>query len=139
MTDTVSASTNDEIRPRQVDDIDRHIGARIRERRIILGLSQQALGERLGLTFQQVQKYEKGVNRVSGSRLVKMARALGVTVESLLPDSVGASEGYEMHPGCAALLSSAAGRRLLDAVPGINPQHLAALADVASAIARRND
>lgn len=136
---SATASIDDESKPRRVDDIDRHIGSRIRERRIILGLSQMALGERLGLTFQQIQEYEKGVNRVSGSRLVKMARALGVKVESLVPDSAGASEGYEMHPGCAALLSSAAGRRLLDAVPAISPQHLAALADVASAIARRND
>lgn len=132
---SVTASTNDQSKPRQVDDIDRHIGARIRERRIILGLSQQALGERSGLTFQQVQKYEKGVNRVSGSRLVKMARALGVTVEALVPDSAGASESYEMHPGCAALLSSPSGRRLLDAVPSLSPKQLAAIADVASAIA----
>lgn len=60
--------------------IDVHVGGRIRLRRTLLGISQMALAEAIGLTFQQVQKYEKGANRVSSSRLVDMANALGVSV-----------------------------------------------------------
>jgi len=82
----MEASAVEAISPRQVDNIDREIGRRIRELRIIAGLTQEKLGDRLGQTFQQVQKYERGQNRVSGSRLVKMARALGVSVASLIPD-----------------------------------------------------
>jgi transcriptional regulator with XRE-family HTH domain len=61
--------------------IDRHIGNRVRLRRIAIGISQEKLGEALGLTFQQVQKYEKGVNRIGASRLVAIARVLGVGIE----------------------------------------------------------
>jgi transcriptional regulator with XRE-family HTH domain len=60
--------------------IDVHVGNRIRLRRTLLGTSQVALAEAIGLTFQQVQKYEKGVNRVSSSRLVDIASALDVDV-----------------------------------------------------------
>jgi len=60
--------------------IDVHVGARIRLRRTLLGISQSALAETIGLTFQQVQKYEKGTNRVSSSRLVDLANALNVEV-----------------------------------------------------------
>ena len=60
--------------------IDVHVGARIRLRRTLLGISQSTLAEMIGLTFQQVQKYERGVNRVSSSRLVDLANALDVTV-----------------------------------------------------------
>jgi transcriptional regulator with XRE-family HTH domain len=60
--------------------IDVHVGARIRLRRTLLGISQSTLAETLGLTFQQVQKYEKGTNRVSASRLVDVARALDVSI-----------------------------------------------------------
>jgi transcriptional regulator with XRE-family HTH domain len=60
--------------------IDVHVGARIRLRRTLLGISQEKLAEAMGLTFQQVQKYEKGTNRVSSSRLVDVANALDVEV-----------------------------------------------------------
>ena len=60
--------------------IDVHVGARIRLRRTLLGISQSALAEAIGLTFQQVQKYEKGMNRVSSSRLMDVANALDVSV-----------------------------------------------------------
>ena len=60
--------------------IDVHVGSRIRLRRTLLGISQEALAQAIGLTFQQVQKYEKGVNRVSSSRLVDMANALDVEI-----------------------------------------------------------
>ena len=60
--------------------IDVHVGSRVRLRRTLLGMSQTALAEAVGLTFQQVQKYERGVNRVSSSRLVDLANALNVTI-----------------------------------------------------------
>lgn len=60
--------------------IDVHVGKRIRVRRTILGLSQTALGEQMGITFQQIQKYERGTNRVSSSRLFDLTRILGVTL-----------------------------------------------------------
>jgi transcriptional regulator with XRE-family HTH domain len=60
--------------------IDVHVGPRIRLRRTLLGISQVALAEAIGLTFQQVQKYEKGVNRVSSSRLVDLANVLDVSI-----------------------------------------------------------
>ena len=61
--------------------IDVHVGGRLRLRRTLLGLSQEALGEALGLTFQQIQKYERGSNRIGASRLFDLARALEVPVE----------------------------------------------------------
>jgi transcriptional regulator with XRE-family HTH domain len=60
--------------------IDVHVGSRIRLRRTLLGLSQERLAEAIGLAFQQVQKYEKGVNRVSSSRLVDVANVLDISV-----------------------------------------------------------
>lgn len=58
--------------------IDRHVGSRVRMRRILLGMSQEKLGEALGLTFQQVQKYEKGTNRIGASRLQQISKTLNV-------------------------------------------------------------
>jgi DNA-binding XRE family transcriptional regulator len=66
------------------DPIDVEVGRRIRARRTAVGISQTALAKALGLTFQQVQKYEKGTNRVSASTLVRVARELGVTVAFLV-------------------------------------------------------
>ncbi len=60
--------------------VDEHVGDRIRVRRTLLGMGQEKLGEGLGLSFQQVQKYEKGANRASASRLVQFAKTLNVPV-----------------------------------------------------------
>ena len=57
---------------------DRHVGSRVRMRRLMLGMSQEKLGDALGLTFQQVQKYEKGANRIGASRLQHLAQILQV-------------------------------------------------------------
>jgi transcriptional regulator with XRE-family HTH domain len=61
--------------------IDHHIGTRIRARRAMLGMSQEKLADALGLTFQQVQKYEKGINRVGAGRLLQIAGILDVSIE----------------------------------------------------------
>ncbi|GBR01525.1 helix-turn-helix domain-containing protein [Acetobacter oeni] len=64
----------------RIRDLDTHVGARIRLRRAMLGMSQEKLGEAIGLTFQQIQKYERGTNRVSASRLFDIARVLDVPI-----------------------------------------------------------
>jgi transcriptional regulator with XRE-family HTH domain len=68
------------LHPRSAGNVDIEMGRRIRLRRVEIGLSQSELGEKLGVSFQQVQKYEKGVNRVGASRLQQIAEALGVDV-----------------------------------------------------------
>src|ERR1700744_4827409 len=76
--------------------IDVHVGTRIRLRRTLLGMSQERLGEALGLTFQQVQKYERGVNRVGASRLFDLSRVLDVPISFFfddMPDSLSATFG----------------------------------------------
>jgi transcriptional regulator with XRE-family HTH domain len=60
--------------------VDKHVGSRVRMRRMMLGMSQEKLGDALGLTFQQVQKYEKGTNRIGASRLSQIAQILQVQV-----------------------------------------------------------
>lgn len=66
--------------------IDVHVGSRIRLRRTLLGMSQEHLGDALGITFQQVQKYERGVNRVGASRLFDMSRILDVPIAYFFED-----------------------------------------------------
>lgn len=70
----------------RTNEVDTSVGKRIRLRRTGLGLSQEKLAEALGLTFQQVQKYEKGANRVGASRLFDLARVLQVPVEYFFED-----------------------------------------------------
>ncbi len=65
---------------RSADEVDAHVGRRLRQRRIALGISQEQLGNELGLTFQQIQKYEKGQNRISAGRLYKLSTILSVSV-----------------------------------------------------------
>jgi transcriptional regulator with XRE-family HTH domain len=71
--------------------VDKYVGSRIRMRRIMLGMSQEKLGESLGLTFQQVQKYEKGTNRVGASRLQQISEILQVPVSFLFEGGPGGS------------------------------------------------
>ena len=74
--------------------IDVHVGGRVRLRRTLLGMSQEKLGDALGLTFQQVQKYERGVNRIGASRLFDLARVLDVPIGFFfddMPDAMGGS------------------------------------------------
>ena len=75
--------------------VDVHVGGRMRMRRLLLGMSQEKLGELLGITFQQVQKYEKGANRISASRLYYGAKILGVPVQFFFEEL----PGVEAHGG----------------------------------------
>lgn len=85
--------------------IDVHVGSRVRLRRTLLGMSQEKLGEAIGLTFQQVQKYERGSNRIGASRLFDLARVLEVPVGFFFDDmdddvaarSPGQSRGAPQH------------------------------------------
>jgi transcriptional regulator with XRE-family HTH domain len=79
--------------------IDVHVGKRLRLRRTLLGMSQEKLGELLGLTFQQVQKYERGVNRIGSSRLFELGQILDVPISFFfddLPGSANAQPGMAM-------------------------------------------
>jgi transcriptional regulator with XRE-family HTH domain len=88
----------------RTQDVDRYIGARMRERRIMLGLTQQQMAELIGITPQQTHKYEKGINRIAASRLYSIAQALGVQV----------SYFYEGLQAAGAVMPSAQQRMLLD-------------------------
>jgi transcriptional regulator with XRE-family HTH domain len=102
--------------------IDAHIGSRLRLRRLMLGISQESLGERLSVTFQQIQKYEKGTNRVSASRLYEMAQIFDVPIDyffdgltgeedHLQPQGMQESEAPSVSP-YLAFVSSAEGLQL---------------------------
>jgi len=78
--------------------IDRHVGSRVRLRRMMLGMSQEKLGDALDLTFQQVQKYEKGANRIGASRLQQISHILQVPI-SFFFEGAPASAGQSMPAG----------------------------------------
>jgi transcriptional regulator with XRE-family HTH domain len=84
--------------------IDIHVGSRVRLRRTMLGMSQEKLGEALGITFQQIQKYEKGTNRVGASRLQNISNILNVPVAFFFEDAPG--ENANTQSGMAEAHSS---------------------------------
>jgi transcriptional regulator with XRE-family HTH domain len=86
---------------RRANPIDKHVGERVRMRRMLLGMSQERLGEQLGLTFQQVQKYEKGVNRIGASRLFDLAQVLGVPIQFFYENMPTSVSGPHTVPGFA--------------------------------------
>jgi transcriptional regulator with XRE-family HTH domain len=83
---------------RAIKPIERHVGGRVRMRRVLLGMSQGQLGKSLGVTFQQIQKYEKGQNRIGASRLQQIGKLLEVPVsyffEGAPPDAEPAASGF---------------------------------------------
>ncbi|MEA4837709.1 MAG: helix-turn-helix domain-containing protein [Rhodospirillaceae bacterium] len=84
--------------------IDVHVGSRVRLRRTLLGMSQEKLGEAIGLTFQQVQKYERGANRIGASRLFDLSRVLDVPVSfffDVMSDDVSEQAPSQMNAGLA--------------------------------------
>ena len=93
--------------------IDVHVGARLRERRTMLGVSQEKLGEQLGLTFQQVQKYEKGVNRIGASRLFQIAKCLETPVQYFFEGAPGCDENGDSESAQAMnFIATMEGRQL---------------------------
>lgn len=122
--------------------IDRHVGSRVRMRRMLAGISQEKLGEALGLTFQQIQKYEKGANRISASRLQQIAKKLEVPVSfffdgapggdatpaagfadspstAYISDFLATSEGVQLTKAFVRIKSGRVRRRIVDIVEAL--------------------
>jgi transcriptional regulator with XRE-family HTH domain len=114
-------------------DVDRYVGARIRERRIMLGRTQQQMADLIGITYQQAHKYEKGINRVAAGRLYSLAQALGVEVGYF----------YESLQTAGGLMPSPNRRMLLDLARSFmnipDPEHRKALVELARALAEDED
>jgi transcriptional regulator with XRE-family HTH domain len=123
---------------RRANPVDVHVGSRVRLRRMLLGMSQEKLGEQLGLTFQQIQKYEKGINRIGASRLFDLSQVLAVPVqffyeelatganrgagfgerpaESYAVEFLGSREGLELNKAFARITDSRVRRSIVDLV-----------------------
>jgi transcriptional regulator with XRE-family HTH domain len=128
--------------------IDRHVGGRVRMRRVMRGMSQEKLGEALGLTFQQVQKYEKGTNRIGASRLQQISRTLDVppafffegapsfeAIANSEPGQMGVAEASNA-PYVADFLSTAEGLHLNMAFARIHdPKIRKRIVDLVSSLA----
>lgn len=97
----VTNSGSDDHNARRANPMDAHVGSRVRLRRMLLGMSQEKLGEQLGLTFQQVQKYEKGVNRIGASRLFDLAKVLGVPIQFFYDEAPPSAPHGLYAPGMA--------------------------------------
>ncbi len=113
-------------------DVDRYVSLRIRQRRIMLGLTQQQLAELIGVTYQQAHKYETGINRISAGRLYQIAQALGVDIAYFYDDVVqqdGEGRKPELLPQQRMLLELA---RNFAAIP--NRKHQEALCSLARAL-----
>lgn len=96
---TTGVGMSTESQRKSPNPVDVHVGSRVRLRRMLIGLSQEKLGHSMGLTFQQIQKYEKGVNRIGASRLFKLSQVLEVPVQFFF-DDMPATEGNPI-PGMA--------------------------------------
>ncbi|HYC17579.1 MAG TPA: helix-turn-helix domain-containing protein [Pseudolabrys sp.] len=109
---------------------DKYVGSRVRMRRLMLGMSQEKLGEKLGLTFQQVQKYEKGTNRIGASRLQHISQILKVPVSFFFDGATGnkQAEDGSLKPPVADyvsdFLSSSDGLALTKAFTNIKDSKL---------------
>ena len=128
--------------------IDIHVGSRIRLRRTMLGMSQEKLGESLGITFQQIQKYEKGTNRVGASRLQNISSILNVPVSFFFEDAPGESNAASPTGMAEAassnyvvdFLSSSEGLQLNRAFVKIaDPKVRRKLVDLVKALASESD
>ncbi|HLH91634.1 MAG TPA: helix-turn-helix transcriptional regulator [Xanthobacteraceae bacterium] len=123
--------------------VDAIVGRRIRTRRLLLGLTQTQLAQQLGVSFQQVQKYENGANRVGAGRLVQIAQVLGVPIEALLEGLNAPTRKTVQADDPLDLLSNGAAVRLAQAFSQISDRHIRnALVSLAEGIAagqRRSD
>lgn len=99
--ETTADDGDERINARRANPVDKHVGERVRMRRMVLGMSQERLGEQLGLTFQQVQKYEKGVNRIGASRLFDLAQVLSVPIQYFYENMPASLSGHAAAPGMA--------------------------------------
>ena len=111
-------------------DVDHYVSLRIRQRRIMLGLTQQRMAELIGVTYQQAHKYEKGINRIAAGRLSTIAQALGVEIGYLYEGMSETPETVAATPQQRLLLELA---RSFIAIP--DPRRRAALCELARALA----
>jgi len=124
------------MKQKATSSVDREIGARIRLRRTQSGFSQEKLADALGLTFQQVQKYEKGMNRISASRLLAIANIFGVPVSFFLDGLVDQKPPSSATSEIETFLGSKDGLELARAFVKIeSPEMRRALVDMARAAA----
>lgn len=112
---------------------DRHVGSRIRERRVMMGLSQQQLARMIGVTYQQAHKYERGLNRISAGRLFEIAQVLDVTVSWFFEGLAAASDAVESSPRQRMCLELARNFAMID-----NEKHQEALSQMARALAAQS-
>lgn len=125
--------------------VDNHVGNRVRMRRLSLGMSQEKLGQALGVSFQQIQKYEKGVNRIGASRLHQIAATLGVPIDffyegapgdQMAPSLFGATPRATALQEITCALATTDGLRLMKAFAGIgSSRSRALLVDLATTLA----
>ena len=112
---------------------DRHVGSRIRERRVMMGLSQQQLARMIGVTYQQAHKYERGLNRISAGRLFEIAQVLGVGVSWFFEGLSADSEQHEISPRQRMCLELARNFAMIN-----NEKHQEALSQMARALAAQS-
>ena len=114
--------------PQHVQDIDKYVGSRIRERRIMMGLTQQQLADMIDVTYQQAHKFEKGFNRVSAGRLFEIGQVLGVPV-SFFYEGLDNKGGATVNDRQRMCLELARNFTLIS-----NPKHQDALTQLARAL-----
>jgi transcriptional regulator with XRE-family HTH domain len=124
--------------------IDKHVGSRVRMRRVLIGMSQEKLGEALGITFQQIQKYEKGTNRIGASRMQQISTVMGVPVSYFFEDAPGSevkadgfgesqgsdyvvdflttSEGLQLNKSFVRITDAKVRRKIVDLVSALADQ-----------------
>ncbi len=107
------------MKTKETNPVDHHVGARVRMRRILLGMSQEKLGDALGVSFQQVQKYEKGANRIGASRLENISRVLEVP-PAFFFDGMAGSGGAANPPGFAEDPAAAPVSQFLSTTEGLH-------------------
>ncbi len=117
----------------RASNADRHVGARIRERRITLGLSQQQLAQLIGVTYQQAHKYERGLNRISAGRLYDIAQVLNVPISWFFEGLSTDVAAVEMSPRQRMCLELARNFAAID-----NEKHQEALSQMARALAAQS-
>ena len=115
-------------------DVDRYVGTRIRERRVMLGLSQQQMAQLIGVTYQQAHKYERGINRISAGRLFEIARVLRVPVSFFFEGLDGTDSENELTSGQRMCLELARNFTQIS-----NERHREALSQMARVLAAKDD
>jgi len=122
-------------RVRRPTDVDVRIGQHLRARRMLLGMSQEKLGERLGLTFQQIQKYEKGVNRISVSRLIDLCRAVDCSIPDFFAELENAPETSAAQASIEAITAFEGSAKAVKSLSRLSQPKRRAVLDLIEALA----